>query len=185
MKVLLLAAAAAAAIAIDLRPTAGVDEPSAPATLTRLDKPDPAPALDAAPIRLGGGVTHVDVVLGGLETQMTLDTGASTSSITAWLANKLVASGQAVELRSKSMVLADGSQRPFRVISVKTLTLGSHTESNVEMLVSDRAMQLLGFPILSAIGAFTIDSVHRQIIFNATSQSLPPFRPRTRSRAAP
>jgi len=181
MKVLLLAAVAAAAIAIDLRPTAELP----PAPLASIDKPDPAPTMDAVPIKLGGGVMHVDVVLGGLETEMTLDTGAATSSLTTWLANKLVASGQAVELHSKSMVLADGSQRQFRVISVKTLTLGSHTESNVEMLVSDRAMQLLGFPILSAIGAFTIDSVHRQIIFNATSQSLPPSRPRTRSRAAP
>jgi predicted aspartyl protease len=95
---------------------------------------------------------------------MILDTGAGITSITSALANQLIYSGQATELQPIEMTMANGSKEMERVVNVRSLSIGSHTRTNVSVSVSD-GMQLLGLPVLNAIGRFTIDSVAGELVF--------------------
>ncbi len=125
----------------------------APYTPAPTSAPAPAPAPTPA-YNPGGG----DAVV--------LDTGAEMSSVNATFANQLIMSGQAVELAPLEFTMANGSKEMERVISVKSLTIGSHTRTNVSVSVSkDGGMTLLGLPVLNAIGKFTIDAGSNQLIF--------------------
>jgi predicted aspartyl protease len=56
---------------------------------------------------------------------------------------------------------------PNQSIVVHKVTIGRHTLTNVQMLVTnDGASLLLGLSELSAIGNFAIDQSHNQIRFN-------------------
>jgi predicted aspartyl protease len=121
---------------------------------------------DNVPIVLGADdAVHVMVTLGGMTVDMVLDTGAALSSIPAAIADQLIAAGQARELDPMQMGMADGSAHPMRTISINTLTIGSHTRTNVKVVVSDNGMSLLGLPVLNAIGKFSIDAVGGQLTF--------------------
>jgi predicted aspartyl protease len=116
------------------------------------------------PINMAGHAIHITVVVGGESTDMILDTGAPITLVTPALANSLINSGQATELQPIEVTMANGSKEMERVISVRSLTIGSHTRTNVSVSESD-GMQLLGLPVLSAIGRFSIDSVAGELTF--------------------
>lgn len=127
--------------------------------------PAPSPGgSDGVPFTMMRDGIHVVAAVGGVSTDMLVDTGASVSSISSALANSLLASGKATELRQTEVTLADGSKHMERVISVNSLTLGSHVRTNVLMTISEGG-SLLGLPVLNAIGKFTIDSSANQLIF--------------------
>jgi gag-polyprotein putative aspartyl protease len=119
---------------------------------------------DAVPFIMVGNAIHVTVTIGDVPNDMLLDTGAAMSSVTTALADGLIARGEAHELEPAKFTMANGSSEYERVISVNSITIGSHTRTNVAMSVSDGTM-LLGLPVLNAIGRFTIDAVSSQLIF--------------------
>jgi hypothetical protein len=140
--------------------------------------PAPAPAAynpgggvggsngDAVPFIMVGNAIHVTVTIGGVPNDMLLDTGAAMSSVTTSLADGLIARGEAHELAPAKFTMANGSSEYERVISVNSITIGSHTRTNVSMSVGpDGSMMLLGLPVLNAIGKFTIDAGSSQLIF--------------------
>jgi clan AA aspartic protease (TIGR02281 family) len=129
--------------------------------------PAPAGGSDAVPFVLTGGAMHVTVMLGDSQIDMMVDTGANVSSVTPTVANALISTGQATELEPHRVQMADGTWVMERVISVKSLKLGSHDRTDVTMTVttSDNGMSLLGLPVLNAIGKFTVDGGSNQLIF--------------------
>jgi predicted aspartyl protease len=109
---------------------------------------------------------HVTVNVGGAPIDMIVDTGASVTSINEWLANQLLAYGQAREYAPWMVGQADGSSVMERRIVVSSLILGSHTCTNVLMTVApDGAPMLLGLPVLNSIGRLTIDANSNRLIF--------------------
>jgi predicted aspartyl protease len=111
-----------------------------------------------------GNAIHVTVTIGGVPNDLLLDTGAAMSSVTASLADGLIARGEAHELAPTKFTMANGSSEHERVISVNSI--GSHTRTKVSMSVGpDGSMLLLGLPVLNAIGKFTIDAGSSQLIF--------------------
>ena len=120
------------------------------------------------PFRSGPAGMYVYVGLGGVPHNMLLDTGASISSVTTPIAQKLIARGQAVVLPgSVSITLADGSTSDHPAIGVDTVTIGRYVLHNVQMVVNDDgATLLLGLPVLNTIGSFTVDQSRHQIRFN-------------------
>ena len=120
------------------------------------------------PFRSGPAGMYVYVGLGGVPHNMLLDTGASISSVTTPIAQKLIARGQAVVLPgSVSLTMADGSTSERPAIGVHTATIGRYVLHNVQMVVNDDgATLLLGLPVLNTIGSFTVDQSRHQIRFN-------------------
>lgn len=125
-----------------------------------------APRSDVVPFSMINQAMHVTVNVGGASVDMAVDTGAGITQITESFANNLLAYGQAREVTPSITTIADGSSRIERRIIVSSLTLGSHTCTNVLMVVApDRAMMLLGLPVLNSIGKFTIDANNSRLIF--------------------
>jgi clan AA aspartic protease (TIGR02281 family) len=119
---------------------------------------------DSVPFFMIHGAMHVQVNIGGILSDMMLDTGANVSSVTPAIADRLIAAGKATEMESVTVNLADGSNRTERMVKISSLTIGSHTRTEVAVTVSDGEM-LLGLPVLNAIGRFTIDAGASQLIF--------------------
>jgi clan AA aspartic protease (TIGR02281 family) len=160
------------------RPSASAPTPLAPpvamappafvpaAAPAALAPPAMTSGVDAVPITMARNAIYVDVTLGGQPVTMLLDTGANVSSISATLADNLIAAGQARDGgQSMPVTLADGSTIKERVLIVNTLALGAHTRRDVRMLVSpDGVDMLLGLPVLNAIGKFTVDAANSQLL---------------------
>jgi hypothetical protein len=152
---------------------ASIDQQTAPAA----PAPVPAPVMslpsapspggsDVVPFALDNNAIHLSLALGGHPVDMLLDTGANVSSITTTLAVQLVSEGHAHYVDSGQAHLADGSMHEEKTVSIDSLTLGSHTRTNVlATITDDSGMMLLGLPVLNAIGRFTIDSANRQLVF--------------------
>jgi hypothetical protein len=126
-----------------------------------------APASDVVPFTLDNGAMFVSAAIGGRPVTMQVDTGANVCTIPESLANELIASGQARELPRSSSELADGRVHTFRHISVSMLVLGNHWRKDIPMTVMPGGTPLLSLAVLllSGKGKFTIDAVHRQIVF--------------------
>jgi predicted aspartyl protease len=108
------------------------------------------------------------VTIGDLPIDMVLDTGATISTVSASLADRLIAEGQASEQPAIALRLANGSTVTQRTVIINSLTVGRHKQYLVPLTVSpDGADMLLGLPVLDAIGAFKIDVAHGQVIFSA------------------
>jgi hypothetical protein len=137
----------------------------------------PTVPLDPSPVALGvGDSVPFAMVHGGMEvlvdfpgwrSRMIVDTGAGMGQIQVSLADNLLASGHATELTMERFCMANGQCEMQRVVLIDTLTLGRRIVHNVRMsVVPDSVEQLLGLPILNAIGKFTIDGANRQLTFS-------------------
>jgi predicted aspartyl protease len=131
----------------------------------------PAPSYstsDAVPITVHNRAIHIIVTIGSNEpANMLLDTGATYSSLSPQVANRLVTSGQAVELGTSEVTLADNSTREVRVVGVYSLTIGRHVLYKVLFSVADddEGEMLLGLDTLQRIGKFSIDSANGLLTF--------------------
>ena len=140
---------------------------STPAPAPSYDPPPAAPvAGDDVPfIHIPDMGNVVTVLVGGHSLPMLIDTGASMSKIPPELANQLIAEGHAREVEGADVRLADGSTRHVRMVAIDTLTIGNHTRSQIWVGVGDGSA-LLGEPVLSAIGRYTIDSARGVLTFS-------------------
>jgi hypothetical protein len=149
---------------VDAPQPAPTIEASAPAPAYNSPTPAPASGDDVPFIQIPGTGMMVMAIVGGHSLPMVVDTGAAMSSIPTALADRLIAEGHAQEAASGDMVMADGSSHYERTVIVDTLSLGSHSRSQVRVSVSD-GEALLGLPVLNAIGRFTIDAQHGVVSF--------------------
>jgi predicted aspartyl protease len=112
-----------------------------------------------------GRQMKIDVILGGMPLRMIVDTGATSSTITASFASMLLRNGNAVEIGEVTARYANGSTGKERVLRVKEMRIGSHVLRDVLVSVSE-GMTLLGFDAMNAIGPFTIDARAGEIIWH-------------------
>jgi clan AA aspartic protease (TIGR02281 family) len=138
----------------------------------------PAPAPTYAPSTQGGdrvpfiyaqGGMHVPVSLSGYPATMTIDTGATSITVTETLASQLVTNGQATYTgQMVNVTLADNSTRSEREISVNTLTVGSRTIHNVHGEVApDGSDMLLGITVLARLSRkFAINTAASTLDFD-------------------
>jgi hypothetical protein len=140
----------------------------------------PSRAPDIVPLTpTGPGVFSARVTLGeGPASQtldMTADTGAAISGVPVGVADALIAANQAVELQKRTVTLFTGDRKTFRVIDIKTVTVGCHVVPHVVAAVINA--QVIGLPVLRRIGRFTFDAPHEQLIFNDGASAAQPAGP--------
>jgi hypothetical protein len=75
------------------------------------------------PFALIGGAIRLSVTIGNLPVDMVLDTGATISTVSASLADRLIAEGQASEQPAITIRLANGSTATQRTVTVNSLTV--------------------------------------------------------------
>jgi len=111
---------------------------------------------------------HIDVTLGPMVYNMIVDTGATYGSITATIAESLVASGLADWGTGMTSVLADGSEHQLRTVVVHSVEVGGRYASNVDFSVTqnNNAQMLFGMNALNQFGKFTVDASNSRIMFN-------------------
>jgi hypothetical protein len=145
-----------------------VDAPAPAPTYT----PPPAPIYQASNNAVSytmddGGGMIVAALLGDTPTNVLVDTGSSGSAVTERLASALLASGDAVDTgRSVRVTMADGSVHEERIISIRSVQVGSHRLAGVVATVSPGAINIIGLSELQRLGTMTIDSINRQIVFS-------------------
>ena len=172
-------------------PTANIRQPSPgpevarPSPAPEIARPNPtsdAEPLDVVPLAMVGDAIHLSATIGDLPVDMVLDTGATISTVSASLADRLITEGQASEEAAITTRLANGSTTTQRTLTVKSLTVGRHKRDAVPFAVMpDGADMLLGLPVLNAIGAFKIDATSGQLVFSAAPPSnVPATQPITR-----
>jgi clan AA aspartic protease (TIGR02281 family) len=133
----------------------------------------PAPTYagggDSVPIQNDGSHATITVMIGSHPVQMLIDTGASAMVLNRSIADALVASGEARwSGRTEKFTIADGSTVDQPMIILNRVMIGSHGRRNVWASVTPTGISLLGFPVLNAIGPFTIDG-NRLIFTNGTT----------------
>jgi clan AA aspartic protease (TIGR02281 family) len=149
----------------------------------KADPPAPAPVVAQAPavpppvitqtrgdtIPLVGGPdkrNFLTATIGGHGVLMLLDTGASDVVINESLANKLIAEGIATEGAPAEVGIANGEKITVRNVTVNTVSLGSHTLTNVSCgVVKDGAEALMGMGFLGQFGPFRVDPDHGLLTF--------------------
>jgi hypothetical protein len=140
----------------------------------------PAPVVDtnAVPIFTDGRRAHVSAMIGSISAIMLIDTGASVASVNAWVAQALVASGEADALGPAEVGLAGGQTvTEYRVI-IHQIALGTHVATNVLAVINanDDDM-LLSLPALNQMGKFTIDTARSQLVFGSPDEARPSAPP--------
>jgi clan AA aspartic protease (TIGR02281 family) len=112
----------------------------------------------------------LDVGIGQQTYLFLLDTGATDMTVTADVADQLIAAGHARLHGEEPVILADGSKHTERTITIDAVTVGTHTVRNVHASVAPSgAPMLLGMDVLNRIGTFTIDAPNRTLTFHGAA----------------
>jgi clan AA aspartic protease (TIGR02281 family) len=118
------------------------------------------------PLKVKGNVMRLNVVLGDQTVAMVLDTGATSSLITASLAHSLIQDDQARYVGDSKIGTASGQAVSTKEIIIKEMKLGSHIVRNVRAsVVSGDIDLLLGADFLKTLGPYAIDHENAQLFF--------------------
>jgi clan AA aspartic protease (TIGR02281 family) len=118
------------------------------------------------PLKVKGNVMRLNVELGDQKVAMVLDTGATSSLITASLALSLIQDDQARYVGDSKMGTASGQVVSTKEIIIKEMKLGSHVVRNVRAkVVSGDIDLLLGADFLKTLGPYAIDHENAQLFF--------------------
>lgn len=118
-----------------------------------------------------GGVKFIKVKVNGMELDMIVDSGASTTLISIVEANYLLQKGWLSESNMKGTaqsIIADGSVVENSIIILDELIIGGKIScKNVEACVSKSvtAPLLLGNEVLDRVEFYTVDNVNKTIKF--------------------
>jgi clan AA aspartic protease (TIGR02281 family) len=126
----------------------------APTTVASTPAPTyaPAPAGMRLPIMFGNSGAYVAVSIGTIAANMLVDTGATGMTVSASIADQLIASGQATERPSETVTLAGGIKQAFRQVNISSVTVGGHVVNNVHAGVTpDGSDMLLGLSVLAQV----------------------------------
>jgi predicted aspartyl protease len=109
----------------------------------------------------------MDVVLGGQSVRMQIDTGAGMMQINSDLAYRIVAEGQGSWGDTQTFQVADGRFIKNPTLTINSVRIGRHEVKQVKAAVADGYSSLLmSFPVLNAIGPFTINTRTLELIFD-------------------
>ena len=141
--------------------------PSARTPLTVAAPTASAWVVDSVPIypTNNGTSAMIDVVLGIQPLRMMLDTGAQMCLISEAIAARIIRGGHGVRQEAGRFKMADGTIRILPILLIKELRIGRHTIRGVPAGVSPTGEMLLAFPVVAAIGPFTIDTRARLLTF--------------------
>jgi clan AA aspartic protease (TIGR02281 family) len=131
-------------------------------------EPPPKPAIgkiSSIPVNIQNNVVTLNVGLGSETVSMVLDTGATHSSVSRDIAERLVSRRQARWDGEARVKIADGSVKTEQVILIYEVRVGKHVVRNVSASVSSAGIMLLGFSILNEIGSFMIDNRNNELVF--------------------
>ena len=105
-------------------------------------------------------------MIGSISAIMLIDTGASVASVNAWVAQALLASGEAEALGPAEMRLAGGQTVTEDCIIIHQIALGTHVATDLRAVVNTNDDEmLLSLPALNQMGKFTIDTANSQLVF--------------------
>jgi hypothetical protein len=111
-----------------------------------------SPASLRLPIMFAHNAAYVAVSIGTIAANMMVDTGAAGMTVSATVADQLIASGQATERAAETMSLAGGVKQQFRQVDINSVTVGGHVVTNVHAgIVPDGSDMLLGLPVLAQV----------------------------------
>ncbi|MFZ0605555.1 MAG: retropepsin-like aspartic protease [Roseiarcus sp.] len=131
----------------DSPPTGGARPPvvaSAPAY-------EPTTAFHV-PVTFGRGGAYVAVSIGATAATMLVDTGATGMTVSASIADQLIASGQATGAQAETVILAGGVKQEFRQVDINAVIIAGHVVNNVHAgVVPDGSDMLLGLGVLAKV----------------------------------
>jgi hypothetical protein len=112
---------------------------------------------DIVPLAGNPLARYATASVGGHGLAMLVDSGADGIAIPSWLADQLISEGKATEGESGEVNTAGGGKITVRHVAVNSISLGSHTATNVLCGVISDGDPLLGTTFLGHWGAFTLD----------------------------
>ena len=111
-----------------------------------------APATNRLPITFAHAGAYVAVSIGTMPETMLVDTGATGMTVSASIADQLIASGQATEAQAETVTLAGGVKQAFRQVDINSVTVARHVVNNVHAGVTpDGSDMLLGLSVLAKV----------------------------------
>ena len=111
-----------------------------------------APATNRLPITFARSGAYVAVSIGTMPETMLVDTGATGMTVSASIADQLIASGQATEAQAETVTLAGGVKQEFRQVDINSVTVAGHVVNNVHAgVVPDGSDMLLGLGVLAKV----------------------------------
>ena len=127
-----------------------------------------SPASMRLPIMFGNSGAYVAVSIGTIAANMLVDTGATGMTVSASIADQLIASGQATSAPSETVTLAGGVKQEFRQVNISSVTVGGHVVNNVHAGVTpDGSDMLLGLSVLAKVsGKFAINVANSTLDFD-------------------
>jgi clan AA aspartic protease (TIGR02281 family) len=120
-------------------------------------------------LRSDGMSLMLDVGLGSNDVvrSFTLDTGASSMTVTSDIAAELVRTGHGEPNGNEIVSYAGGSTRQVPTITIDTVRVGKNVLHDVHASITPMgAPMLLGLDVLQRIGKFEVDAPHRTLTFN-------------------
>ena len=174
-----------AACTFDSPPTGGARPP-----VLATNAPPASSASLRLPIMFGSSGAYVAVSIGTIAANMLVDTGAIGMTVSASIANQLIANGQATERPAEIVGLAGGVKQEFRQVDISSVTVGGHVVPNVHAgVMPDGSDMLLGLGVLAQVsGKFAINVPNATLDFDETrhaNEAAKKGRPRIEERAKP
>jgi len=156
-----------APIAIPTTPEPKVEKVEPPKVeQPKVEPPKPAIGkISSIPVNIQNNNVTLNVSLGSETVSMVLDTGATHTSVTSDVADRLVRSRQARWDGQARIKLADGSIKTEQALLIYEVKVGRHIVRNVTASVSASETMLLGFSVLNEIGSFMIDKRNNELVF--------------------
>ena len=156
-----------APIAIPTTPEPKVEKVEPPKVeQPKVEPPKPAIGkISSIPVNIQNNTVTLNVGLGSETVSMVLDTGATHTSVTSDVADRLVRSRQARWDGQARIKLADGSIKTEQALLIYEVKVGRHIVRNVTASVSASETMLLGFSVLNEIGSFMIDKRNNELVF--------------------
>jgi clan AA aspartic protease (TIGR02281 family) len=125
---------------------------------------------DSVTLDTDGQSLFLDVGLGGRTYPFTLDTGATSMTVTSKVAAQLVLEGHAKSNGAETVTYADGKPHTIQTVTIDAVQVGTHVIHDVHAGISPvGAPMLLGLNVLNAIGRFEVDARHRTLTFNGAT----------------
>jgi clan AA aspartic protease (TIGR02281 family) len=122
-----------------------------------------------------GSSYSTKVTLGGLNVDMTIDTGANSMAVTRDLAEKLLSSKAAVASEPNRVTMANGQADNENTIVIGTVKIGDRVLHDVpSFVVPNNGMTLLPLPVLAHMGSFTLDTTNLKLTFGQPSAPAAP-----------
>ena len=142
----------------------------APPIVAAAPSPPAAPVVQPASTQVAlvtrSGVKHVEGIAGrGTPVLFILDSGAGDVQLPRASALQLIEEGSLVPTgKTEAFTDATGKDTPHMLYTLRSLTVGSRTVTNVECIVTDKGDALLGQSFLGRLGSWSINNTRQTLV---------------------